>query len=97
MPISPIEIAFRAPKRALGHVTKDVEDREMKCTAVEMRFSIRRWELMIASAGFVHANGVGDLFQHACRHRGGRRRSANLPTAPSRRPRRSEDPREASG
>ncbi|MDP9000214.1 MAG: hypothetical protein M3O46_08905, partial [Myxococcota bacterium] len=27
---------------------------------------------MIASAGFVHANGIGDLFQHASRHRGGR-------------------------
>src|SRR5260370_34279726 len=28
-----------------------------------MRFSIRRCDLKIAFAGFVHANGVGDLFQ----------------------------------
>lgn len=32
------------------------------CTAVEMRSSIRRCERTIASAGFVHANGVGCFF-----------------------------------
>ena len=28
-----------------------------------MRFSIRRFDAMIASAGFVRANGFGDSFQ----------------------------------
>ena len=52
-----------AGPRAPPHdpVTSSVQ--AYQCTAVEMRFSIRRCDLMIASAGFVHANGVGDLFQ----------------------------------
>ena len=38
----------------------------VQCTAVEMRSSIRLWDLMIARGGFVHSNGVGFLF-HARR------------------------------
>ncbi len=60
------EVLFRRhPQEVCASVTTVHERREQRCecTVTEMRFSIRRWDLMMAAAGLVHAKGVGFRFQ----------------------------------